>query len=469
MTATLAAYPTYKDSGVPWLGKVPVHWQVQRLKSLVNNVLEQSEEARPSDVYIALEHVEGWTGRLRRTGEQVVFESQVKRFGPGDVLFGKLRPYLGKVTRPRCSGVCVSEFFVLRPRSHVVLPDYLEHLLRSKPIIEIVNSSTFGAKMPRAEWQFLGGVELPFPPPAEQVAIVRFLEDFARRARQYLAAKRKLLGLLNEQRHARAYGIVTRGLDPNVPLKASGVEWLGEVPAHWEVRRAKYLFREVDSRTATGAETLLSLRMHRGLVAHKDVSRTPIPAEALIGFKKVVPGQLVMNRMRAAIGMFGVVSEPGLVSPDYAVLDPADSVHPDYFLRVFQTPSAGAAFRVESRGLGTGSSGFLRLYMDRFGTIKFALPPYEEQEAIVRRIATETAGIDIAEDRLSREIQLLEEYHTRLIADAVTGKIDLREAAEGLSTEPTEEEPPRTDVFEEPEEEEANRLDLEVAAGEVAR
>lgn len=150
---------------------------------------------------------------------------------------------------------------------------------------------------------------------------------------------------------------------------------------------------------------------------------------------------MVMNRMRAAIGMFGIAYKPGLVSPDYAVFDANESVDVEYFLKLFQTPAAGMIFRLESKGLGTGSSGFMRLYTDRFGTIKLPVPPKEEQQLIVRGIKAQTQEIDRTKERINHELSLSREYRARLIADVVTGKVDVCEAASWLPQEPREGEP----------------------------
>lgn len=332
MIAGLAPYAAMKDSGVAWLGAVPEHWHIQRLKRCASNVVAQTNVKGPGDLYISLDQVESWTGRLRTPAKETEFDSQVKRFHSNDVLFGKLRPYLAKVCKPAQSGVCVGEFLVLRPRGGAVRSDFLEQLLRSRPAIDLINSSTFGAKMPRADWDFIGNVDIPLPSTDEQAAIVKFLDHADRLIRRYIAAKRKLIKLLEEQKQAIIQRAVIRGLDPNVRLKPSGVEWLGEVPQHWEVRRLKTVLREVDHRSLTGTEVLLSLRMHRGLVPHTEVSNVPITSDALIGYKHCRPGQLVMNRMRAAIGMFGIARQPGLVSPDYAVFDPREPMNGDFIL-----------------------------------------------------------------------------------------------------------------------------------------
>jgi len=202
-----------KPSGVEWLGDVPEHWEVMPLKSSVSNVIQQTAGRDDSDLYVALEHVESWTGRLRNPGLEVTFESQVKRFQAGDVLFGKLRPYLAKVTRPRSDGVCVGEFFVLRPRAANLIAPYVEQLLRSKPIIDTINSSTFGAKMPRADWQFIGRMQFPLPPLPEQTAIVRYLDAATANIITAIDQTHREIALLREYRTRLIADVVTGKLD----------------------------------------------------------------------------------------------------------------------------------------------------------------------------------------------------------------------------------------------------------------
>jgi type I restriction enzyme, S subunit len=257
MIEGLNPYPEYKESGLPWLGQVPAHWEVRRTKSAVANVVDQTTQMGSQDVYIALENIESWTGRVRPQHGQGLFTGQVKRFRSNDVLFGKLRPYLAKVTRWRTDGVCVGELFVLRPRDRCVIPAFLELLLRSKNTIDVINSSTFGAKMPRADWQFVGNLKINFPPPDEQAAIVRFLDHANRKIDGFIRAKRKLIGLLNEQKQVIIHQAVTRGLNPDVPLKPSGIPWLGDIPKHWEralskFNRSRSTFRDAKRRSRVG-------------------------------------------------------------------------------------------------------------------------------------------------------------------------------------------------------------------------
>jgi len=215
------------------------------------------------------------------------------------------------------------------------------------------------------------------------------------------------------------------GLRPYPEMKPSGLPWLDDVPVHWDVRRIKILLREIDHRTKTGQERLLSLRMRQGLVDHIEAGGKPIPAEALVNFKIVEPGQVVMNRMRAAAGLFGVAHVRGLVSPDYAVFEPRPEAFTPYLLQAFRLPSLSAVFRAESKGLGTGESGFLRLYTDRFGPIPVPYPPLDEQRLIVRFLdwhGAQTAKLLRAKKKI---LALLNEQKQAIIYHAVTRGLDL--------------------------------------------
>ncbi len=204
----------------------------------------------------------------------------------------------------------------------------------------------------------------------------------------------------------------------------SGVDWIGDVPSDWGVKRLKFLFSETNARTRTGQETLYSLRMNEGLVPHDEVSDKPIAPEDLVDYKLIAPGQVVMNRMRAAIGIFGVAPASGLVSPDYAIFDVVPDVDAHFFLRVFKTNLMGTRFRLASKGLGTGSQGFMRLYTEEFGDIKVAVPPLKVQREIVQAIDEKTAEIDEAIGKKRRLIELLSEQKAILINRAVTRGLD---------------------------------------------
>ncbi len=287
----------------------------------------------------------------------------------------------------------------------------------------------------------LGTTAVPIASPGEQTAIVRFLDWANNRLVRAIRAKRKVIALLNEQKQAIVHRAVTRGLDPSVPLKPSGVPWLGDIPQHWNAIRIKYLLREVDDRSNTGNEPLLSMRMHHGLVLFAEHFNRAPQAATLVGFKIVRPGQFVVNRMQAGNGVIFASTLTGLVSPDYAVFDPIGDADVEFLGELFRSRNVRAKFRAESKGLGTGTSGFLRLYNDRLGAIHVALPPTEEQRKILKRLSIELSGVNTAISRREREIDLLREYRTRLVADVVTGKLDVREAAAKLPVEEQANEP----------------------------
>lgn len=263
------------------------------------------------------------------------------------------------------------------------------------------------------------------PPLDEQKQISIFLDRETARIDSLINAKENYLTLVSEKRRALITSAVTRGIDPTVQLKEFGISWLGPVPEHWGVTRAKNLFREIDLRSSTGEEILLSLRMKQGLVPHNDVSEKLIPSEELIGYKIAEPNQIVVNRMRAASGLIAIVPQPGIVSPDYAVFEPKDEVNPEYYTHLFTTPLLQAVFRSESKGLGTGSSGFLRLYSYNFLSISMPKPPIAEQAAITAHIQTETVKLDTLKAATEHTITLLRERRAALIAAAVTGVLKI--------------------------------------------
>jgi len=346
-----------------------------------------------------------------------------------------LRSFQGGIEISHARGIISPAYTVLRPRNNFH-PRYFERYLKSSAFISSLTLFVTGIREGQnIDYERLSRAFVPLPPPEEQAAIVRFLDWANGRLERAIRAKRKVIALLNEQKQTIIHRAVTRGLDTSVPLKHSGIPWLGDIPAHWEVMRIKYLLHEVDKRSISGSEPLLSMRMHHGLVLFTEHFTRPPQAATLIGFKIVRPGQFVINRMQAGNGVIFASNLTGLVSPDYAVFDPIRDASVDFLGELFRSRNVRVKFRAESKGLGTGSSGFLRLYNDRLGAIHIALPPLAEQVSILEGLDRELSGVNAATSRLEYEISLLSEYRTRLVADVVTGKLDVREAATRLPDE----------------------------------
>ena len=280
---------------------------------------------------------------------------------------------------------------------------------------------------------------LSLPPLPEQRAIVRYLDYVDRRIRRYVSAKRKLIALLEEEKQAVVNRAVTRGLDPNVQLKPSGVEWLGDVPEHWEVQRAKFFFREADERSTTGTEELMSVSHITGVTPRKK-SVTMFLAESNMGYKLCRPGDIVINTMWAFMAALGVARQNGLVSPSYGVYRPLNTerLNNDYIDSLLRTQAYRTNYLIRSTGI---TSSRLRLYPESFLDIPLLCPPGTEQDAIVEHLERATADTNAAITRARRQIDLVQEYRTRLIADVVTGKLDVREAAAQLPDESDEEGP----------------------------
>jgi type I restriction enzyme S subunit len=299
---------------------------------------------------------------------------------------------------------------------------------------------------------------MPLPPPAEQAAIVRFLDWANGRLERAIRAKRKVIALLNEQKQAIIHRAVTRGLDPTVPLKPSGIPWLGEIPAHWEVMRSKYIYKEVDIRSSTGQETHLSMSQRLGLVPSSQIEVRRLISESYVGAKLCEKGDLVLNRLKAHLGVFALAPEQGVVSPDYTILRPVREINERFFEAVYRTPACRVELYQRAKGI---VQGFWRLYTDDFYDIRVPVPPVDEQKHIMAQLDIDLSGVTTAISRLEREIELLREYRTRLIADVVTGKLDVRTAAAQLPDEdplrdfaPSREPAPDDDPLEEAADEE---------------
>jgi type I restriction enzyme, S subunit len=437
MIADLKPYSAYKESGLPLLGQVPGHWDVSPLAGLAQqkSVVKQSNRQLLS-VYLQRGVVRFADVAERRTNATSEDLSQYQAVDSGDFVLNNQQAWRGSVGVSQYSGIVSPAYLVLK-LSERYSARYANLLFRDQRMVSqyLVCSKGVGTIQRNLYWPHLKRVGVVVPPTDEQAAIVRFLDWAIGRLERAIRAKRKVIALLNEQKQVIIHRAVTRGLDPSVALRPSGISWLGDIPQHWEVRRVKYLLREVDERSSTGSEPLLSMRMHHGLVPFADHFTRPPQAATIVGFKIVRPGQLVVNRMQAGNGVIFASALTGLVSPDYAVFEPVVDANVEFLGELFRSRSVRLKFRAESKGLGTGSSGFLRLYNDRLGAIHVALPPQEEQGAILDGLAGELSGANIAIAHLEREIELLREYRTRLVADVVTGKLDVREAAARLPDE----------------------------------
>ena len=440
MIEELKPYAEYKESGSKWLGAVPAEWEVRHLRTLIS---KRAERDRPDLPLLSVAREKGVFVRSMTDADEnhnVIPEdlTNYKVARAGNLVINKMKAWQGSMGIAPCDGIVSPAYFVFDFR--IANQAFGQRLLRSKPYVAHFAQASDGVRVGQWDLSIPGMRQIPVLVPSEdeQAAIVRFLDHANRKIDGWVRAKRKLIGLLNEQKQAIIHRAVTRGLHPDVPLKPSGIPWLGDIPKHWEAKRIKYLLREVDNRSTTGLEPLLSMRMHHGLVVFSEHFTRPPQAATLVGFKIVRPRQFVVNRMQAGNGVIfpSCLSITGLVSPDYAVFDPIADVNVDYLGELFRSRTLRVKFRSESKGLGTGTSGFMRLYNDRFGAIHIPLPPRKEQDSILKGVGEQSTDLNAAIARTEREIALMQEYRTRLTADLVTGKLDVREAAAHLPAPP---------------------------------
>jgi type I restriction enzyme S subunit len=424
----LQPYPVYKDSGVVWLGKVPEHWKSVGFRSIASvrkgrqpRELLGSEGHETGIPYLSMRYLRSPSA----TGiEFAIPQPDLVIALPGDTILLWDGANAGEFLRAR-HGVVSSTAALTTPQG----VDSEFFFYACKIVEPTLRALTIGMGIPHVDGNVLKNLHLAIPPLPEQAAIVRFLDHADRRIRRYIRAKQKLIKLLEEQKQAIIHRAVTRGLDPNVPLRPSGVEWLGNIPAHWEVRRTKYVLREIDERSKTGEETHLSMSQRFGLIPSSEIEEHRLLSESYIGAKICRENDLVLNRLKAHLGVFALAKQDGLVSPDYTVLRPIVSVSVRYFEMVLRAPACRGELRKRAKGI---VQGFWRLYTDDFYDIYVPFPPQSEQEHIVRKVDEESQVVETAISRAFREIDLLREYRTRLIADVVTGKLDVRKAASQL-------------------------------------
>ena len=449
MTTPLNPYPAYKPSGVEWLGDVPRHWEVVQLGRIGvfskgsggtkdDEVPDGIPCVRYGDLYTTHTHF------IRRT-RSFVSPARASAYSPinrGDVLFptsGETIEDIGKsaVNLMHTQVLCGGDLIVFRPMVPME-PTFAGYSLDCHSAQTQKSLMGRGITIMHVYSAQLKYFRLPLPPLPEQHAIVRYLDYVDRRIRRYIGAKQKLIALLEEEKQAIINQAVTRGLDQNVRLKPSGVEWLGDVPEHWEVVRNGQLF---DQRDETGFPQLpiLEVSLRTG-VQIRDLENSDRKQMMTVrsDYKRAVNGDIAYNMMRMWQGAVGVVPVDGLVSPAYVVAKPLRGTEPRYFGALFRTRPYMAEVNKHSRGIVKDR---IRLYWEDFKQMPSPCPPPNEQVLISDAIEQSMVAIQSGISRILRQIDLLREYQTRLIADVVTGKLDVREAAASLPDEADDQDP----------------------------
>jgi type I restriction enzyme S subunit len=291
--------------------------------------------------------------------------------------------------------------------------------------INEMDREVHGSTMQHLTADAFGGFPVLLPSREEQERIAGRLNRETARLDALVAAKKRVLRLLVEKRRALITCAITSGLDPGAPRRDSGIPWLGEVPAHWDTERARWLFRERDERSATGEEELLTVSHLTGVTPRSEKDVTMFEAETTEGYKICHSGDLVINTLWAWMGAMGVSAVNGIVSPAYNVYECGARLEPSYIDALVRLPVFAQEVTRYSKGVWSSR---LRLYPEGFFEVVLPVPPIKEQRAIVAQIAKETGRLDDLSVAVQRTTELLKERRAALIAAAVTGQIDARSA-----------------------------------------
>lgn len=416
----LRPYSAMKGSGSQWLLDVPEHWEVRRLKRVCR-----------------LAYGDALATEVRRPGHVAVFGSN-GRVGLHDcantrapcVVIGRKGSF-GKVNYSTEPVFAIDTTFFVDHRHTTADIRWLHYLLGLLGLDEVSKDSAIPGLDREEAYQRVVAV----PPRAEQVATVHFLDHFDRRIRRYIRAKQKLIKLLEEQKQAIIDQAVTRGLDPTVRLKPSGVEWLGDVPEHWDVVLNQRIFKELIRPHNGESYVPLSLSQKDGLIATTELKERSLQTSTYDNWKVTLPGDIVVNRFKAHLGVFFESRLRGIVSFHYGVFAPRIKMVAKYFEHLFHTRPYRTIYAGRSNGMTVGLQ---NLSNQNFYGVRTLVPPLDEQARIVEYLDRATREADSAMMRLRREADLLKEYRTRLIADVVTGKLDVREAVTRLPVEADE-------------------------------
>jgi type I restriction enzyme, S subunit len=420
-------YVEYKNSDTSWLQAIPKNWNIKRLKfsvELINNKVNVEESELP---YLGLEHIESWTGK-KLDGEISSSEGTASKFAPGDVLFGKLRPYLAKVHLANQKGLISTEALVIRSKCEV-FAGFLKYYVLSRDFVNIVDSSTYGSKMPRASWDFIGNLPVLLPDLEEQKAIAHFLDYKTAQIDALIAKKEALLAKLAEKRTALISHAVTKGLDQSVPMKDSGVEWLGDIPAHWFALPLRRLITTV--KTGTTPSGVNENHFDDGgrawfrpgdfsdlIFLEKAEKQLSIEGESEV---RIFPENTVMHvGIGATIGKVGVTTQPSSCNQQINAIICNDRLDPLYACYYLQS--------IKDYIVKCGKYTTLPIInQDETKALIFTVPPIEEQQVITKLLLSQSIRIESQYKKIQSAIYKLKEYRSALITNAVTGKIDVRD------------------------------------------
>ncbi len=436
-------YPKYKDSGVAWLGKVPEHWSVKPLKAIATHNDDALDENTPPDTdikYVDISSVDGAIGITSK--ESMAFSAAPsrarRRVRHGDVIVSTVRTYLRAIARirePEENLIVSTGFAVIRPRN-ILSPDFLGNFLSASYFVEQVIARSTGVSYPAINASDLVAIPVAVPPHAEQLSIASFLDRETAKIDGLVAEQRRLIELLKEKRQAVISHAVTKGLNPNAPLKPSGIDWLGEVPEHWEVVRLKHIVEaplkygaiesaEHDDRTLPRFIRITDINENGDL---RDDTFCSLPQEIAEPYL-LNEGDILLARSGATVGKSFIFSKKWGTAcfAGYLIrarLNPNICL-PQWLSNYCQTKSYWG-YIIGSQIQAT----IQNVSAEKYANLYVPLPPRNEQVSIIDTLEKELDKFKTLMNEAQHAIDLLQERRTALISAAVTGQIDVRQLSE---------------------------------------
>lgn len=422
----MVKYKNYKKAKNPYLCLIPNEWEeipvraVCSIKSLQNNIAEEL-----LSVFLNLGVIPYSATSKKQVHKPSEDMSKYQLVEPGDLVLNNQQAWRGSLGVSKYRGIVSPAYVVMSVKNHLN-SGYVNYMVRERAFVSqlVVASKGVGSIQRILHLGKLKNSYFIIPSREEQDQIVRYLDWQTSKINRLITAKKQQIQVLREQQQKLICEVITKGLHSDVDYKDSHITWIGDIPSHWSAIRCKYLFRERDERSKEGTETHLSMSQKYGLVPDSQLDERRMLSESYAGGKLCYQNDLVLNRLKAHLGVFALAPQFGVISPDYTVLIPnTERIIPFFGEMVLKSALCRRELRVRVRGI---IEGFWRLYTDDFYTIYLPVPPIEEQKEIMQYIDAQAKKTAALENALNREIELLHELRTRLISDVVTGQVDVR-------------------------------------------
>ena len=411
-------YQEYKDSGIPWIGKVPASWDISALRHSVECLDGKRIPVETTQRAEMQGDIPYWgAGNIVDYVDRALFDEELILLGEdGAPFFDYTRPVAFHITEPIWAN---NHIHVLRAKPNTDA-EYIVHALNAVDYKEYIN----GAILNKLTQSAMNRIKIPLPALETQKRISAYLNKRITSINKVIDQKNELIDLLQEKRTSTISTAVTKGIDFTVEMCNSGIDWLGEVPAHWQILTNHQLFAERNIKCSEPDAVLLSVTKHLGVILQSQAEEmnlaTVAPAETTEGYKVVRKGDLVMNIMRAKDGSYGISDYDGVISPAYCIYYTRQEANPQYLYYLFKTPMYMEIFKNYSTGIAEHR---MRLYPVSFFKIPVVVPPLEEQNEIVAYLDKRVKDIDELITLTQQQIEKLKEYRQSIISEVVTGKV----------------------------------------------